>query len=59
MVWDLLMEELRNVLVFLKGCNLIAPLGVNISLWEVLIALFIIGTIINLITGIPNDDDDD
>lgn len=59
MIWDLIMQELHNAIVFLKGCSLSEPLGVSISLWEVLIALFIIGTIINLITGIPNDDDDD
>ena len=58
-VWELIIQELHNVYVFLTGCYLDVPLGADISLWEVLVSLFIVGTIINLITGIPVDDDDD
>lgn len=59
MIWDMLMEQLHNVMVFLKGCDLSEPLGVSITLWQVLVSLFIIGTVLNLITGISDDEDDD
>lgn len=58
MIWDFVIQELHNVLVFLKGCDLSEPLGVPITLWQILVSLFIIGTVLNLITGISDDDDD-
>jgi len=58
MVWDFIVEEIQNAYGLLKNISLSCPLGVDISLWTVLLSLFICGTIINLLTGSSDDLDE-
>lgn len=58
MVWDFILEEIMNVYGLLKNISLSRPLGVDVSLWTVLLSLFVCGTIINLLTGSSDDLDD-
>lgn len=58
MVWDFILEEIMNAYGLLKNISLSRPLGVDVSLWTVLLSLFVCGTIINLLTGSSDDLDD-
>lgn len=58
MIWDFIIEELSNAYGMLKNISLVKPLGVDVSLWTVLVSLFVCGTIINLLTGSSDDLDD-
>lgn len=58
MVWDFIIEELGNLVGLLKNISMQKPLGVDMSLWTLLLSLFVCGTIINIITGSSDDLDD-
>lgn len=58
MVWDFIIEELGNLLGLLKNISMQKPLGVDMSLWTLLLSLFVCGTIINILTGSSDDLDD-
>jgi len=58
MVWDFILDEILNAYGLLKNISLSRPLGVDVSLWTVLLSLFVCGTIINLLTGSSDDLDD-
>ena len=57
-VWDFIVENISVVLGLFKNISLSCPLGVEISLWTLLLSLFVCGTIINLLTGSSDDLDD-
>lgn len=57
-VWDFIIEELGNLVGLLKNISMQKPLGVDMSLWTLLLSLFVCGTIINIITGSSDDLDD-
>lgn len=58
MVWQFILEQLGNLLGLLKNISMQKPLGVDMSLWTLLLSLFVCGTIINIITGSSDDLDD-
>lgn len=58
MVWEFILEQLSNLLGLLKNISMQKPLGVDMSLWTLLLSLFVCGTIINIITGSSDDLDD-
>lgn len=57
-VWDFIVENISVVLGLFKNISLSRPIGVEISLWTLLLSLFVCGTIINLLTGSSDDLDD-